>query len=271
MRADMAALTRDIRREQVAPAMGHCGVAVSMAVQARTSAQETPFLLKLAATDPQIVGVVGWVDLRAADVAEQLEAWSGEDLLKGFRHILQDEVDLAHVVNDQAFNAGVTLLQNQAWVYDVLVFDHQIHEVLDFCARHDRHHLVLDHVGKPCIRGWGEDDALALRWKKALGELAAMPHVSCKLSGLVTEADWSRFPALRNQDAQLVQNCFDHALQVFGPQRLMFGSDWPVCQLAASYETVFGLAEQWAHAQLSEAEQMAFWGQNAQRIYQLNI
>ena len=249
-------------------AMQACGVDAVMAVQARSAPEETDFLLQLAAQDARIVGVVGWADLMAPDLALQLDTWSAHPALRGLRHILQDEPAIATLVGDAAFNRGVSLLQQRQLVYDVLVFGHQLPAVLDFCAQHDAHWLVLDHVGKPAVRDWA-DTGVRQRWAASIQELAAMPHVVCKLSGLVTETDWSHATALQPADEDVIHACFDQALAAFGPQRLMFGSDWPVCELAAPYASVRHLAQTWAATRLSLAEQEAFWGGNAVRCYGL--
>ena len=152
------------------------------------------------------------------------------------------------------------------------MFDHQLPDVADFCARHDAHWLVLDHVGKPALRDWGRaGEQAAQRWGQALRALAALPHVMCKLSGAVTETDWPGRQGLAPQDTQNILSCFDQALSAFGPQRLMYGSDWPVCQLSSSYDVVHGLAQQWAQSRLNTHEQDAFWRGNAMRCYGLDI
>lgn len=263
----MPLLQRDWLPAQGQAAMRLCGVDAVVAVQARCEAQETDFLLSLAAQAPQIVGVVGWADLAAPTLAAQLAAWAGQPALCGLRHLLQDEVDLVGLVDSNAFNAGLALLQRQRLVYDVLVFDHQLPAVTGLCARHDAHWLVLDHVGKPALRDWGPD--LSARWAAGLRSLAAMPHVVVKLSGLVTETRWQGGAGLQARDRSLMFDRFDQALDAFGPQRLMYGSDWPVCQLAASYAEVHQLAHDWANSRLSAPEQQAFWGGNAIQVYAL--
>lgn len=142
--------------------------------------------------------------------------------------------------------------------------------VVDFCAQHDVHWLVLDHVGKPAVRDWFSQPEVSRRWASCIRELAAMPHVVCKLSGLVTEADWQYGAGVQPSDTRVILACFDQALDAFGPQRLLFGSDWPVCQLGAPYESVHETAQVWAASRLTKAEQQAFWGANAQRCYGLS-
>ena len=266
--AQMPVLRQSFLPQDSRPFMDACAVDAVIAVQARSLPQETDFLLALAARDPRIAGVVGWVDLASKDLARQLEHWSEQPALRGFRHILQDEPNLGHLLQSPAFNLGVSRLQQQKLVYDVLVFDHQLPEVIDFCARHDQHTLVLDHVGKPAVRN-GLDTPAHAHWLRGLRELAAMPHVMCKLSGLVTEASASSTSPLGATQISGIHACFDQALNAFGPERLMFGSDWPVCQLTAPYAQVHDIAQTWAASRLSPQAQDAFWGDNAIRCYGL--
>ena len=269
--AAMPALQRDCNPADVQPAMQQAGVNVVLAVQARSLAAETDYLLGLAQRHAQIVGVLGWTDLASAHIEAELDRYASQPLLKGFRHILQDEPDVAALVGNPLFCRGVQTLQQRALVYDVLVFDHQLASVRDFCARHDAHWLVLDHVGKPCVREWQSRSEVAQRWQTGIRALAAMPHVLCKFSGLVTEADWSAGQGVQAADEHTMLECLDRALAWFGPERILFGSDWPVCQLAAPYGAVHGLAERWAETRLTPAEQQAFWSGNARRCYQLDI
>jgi L-fuconolactonase len=266
---EMRALTRDFMPGDCATAMQACGVDAVVAVQARSLAQETDFLLGLAAQHPQIVGVIGWLDLAAPGLQAQLDRLGTQPALRGLRHILQDEADLATLIGNATFNRGVSVLQRRQLVYEVLVFDHQLPSVVGFCAQHERHWLVLDHVGKPAVRDWFSNAEVSRRWAAGIRELAAMPHVMCKLSGLVTQTDWQQGKGIRTMDLGVMHACFDQALRAFGPQRLMFGSDWPVCRLGAPYESVYEIAQEWARSSLSEPEQRAFWSGNAQRCYGL--
>jgi L-fuconolactonase len=267
----MPALQRDCAPDDVRSAMRVAGVDAVVAVQARSCADETDYLLSLAQKHPQIAGVVGWTDLCDASVQETLQRYADEPLLKGFRHILQDEPHLPDLVRNPNFNFGVTALQKQGLVYDVLVFDRQISSLVDFCARHDDHWLVLDHLGKPCIRDWNTKTEVPGRWLASIKALASMPHVMCKLSGLVTETDWVAGNGLMSQDTRIMLECFDRALELFGPNRILFGSDWPVCQLAAPYDAVQGVAQRWANNRLTAQEQNAFWSGNAVRCYDLKL
>lgn len=268
---DMPILRRHQRPADSRPDMDRCGLLALIAVQARCCPEETDFLLDLAAHHPHILGVVGWTDLTSPTLEADLTRWHGQDKLKGFRHLLQDEPDLAALLSNPAFNQGVACLQRRQLVYDVLVFSHQLPTVIDFCARHDRHALVLDHVGKPAIRDWLSAPESRQQWTHQLQQLARLPHVSCKLSGLVTETDWQHQDAPGAADIQHITQCFDLALEAFGPARLLFGSDWPVCQLGADYPGVHAIAQDWAASRLDSQQQQAFWGGNAVRIYGLTI
>ena len=263
---NMAVLAQD--RAPADCPLQSCEVTGSIAVQARSEAAETDFLLDLAAHHPSILGVVGWADLASPALAAQLDGWAQQPKLRGFRHLLQDEPDVAQTVNNPHFRRGVALLQSQKLVYDVLVFAHQMPWVTDFCAAHDAHWLVLDHLGKPPLVRPGQSAEMAA-WAQSLRQLAALPHVVCKLSGLVTETAWPHPGGLTNRVQQSVWDCFDTALEAFGPTRLLFGSDWPVCELAAPYPAVHQLAQTWATQRLSASEQVAFWAGNALRCYSI--
>ena len=263
-------LMRDFLPADSAAALQGCGVDAVLAVQARSLEQETQFLLDLAAQQPRIAGVVGWLDLCAAGLAAQLDQYCAQPALRGLRHILQDEADLATLLASAAFNQGVSLVQQRQRVYEVLVFDHQLDLAVQFCARHDDYWLVLDHLGKPALRDWLSQPERERRWAQNLRELASMAHVVCKLSGLVTETEWQHAVTLQLTDVGAIHSCFDLALEAFGPQRLLFGSDWPVCQLAAPFEVVHDIARNWAASRLSQAQQHDFWGANAVRCYGLN-
>jgi len=264
----MPVLQHDFLPDDCQTAMREAGITASIAVQARSMEQETDFLLQLAADKPSVLGVVGWTDLRSAQLQERLEHWTQNPALRGFRHIVQDEPDVPGLLNDAAFQRGVAQLQRNSLSYDVLLFGHQLPDAQAFCARHDQHWLVLDHVGKPALRDWAQAD-VASRWRKDLRALARLPHLMCKLSGLVTETTWSAAKAVSAGDQAAILRCFDEALEAFGPQRLMYGSDWPVCQLAAPYAAVADTALQWAGSRLSASEQEAFWSANAVRAYGL--
>lgn len=255
----MEVLRHDYLPQQLQPLLDAHGFHGCIAVQARAEEIETDFLLDLAREHDWIAAVIGSVDLRTEGLEHRLARWSGQARLAGFRHLLQDEVDLPAFLADAAFNRGVATLQARGQVYEVLVRAPQLVDVPVFCARHDRHWLVLDHLGKPAIGGEGD-----AQWREYLRRLAVLPHVACKLSGLVTEA------GDRAVNAGELHRYLDVALELFGAQRLMFGSDWPVCLLKSEYAEVFAIVQQWA-ARLSVDEQASLWGGTAVRCYGLHL
>jgi L-fuconolactonase len=262
----MPALQRDWLPPDLQPLLSASGIGRCIAVQARCTEEETDFLLALAARHPWIAAVVGWAELRTGDAAPRLDRWQGQSKLKGIRHILQDEADVPEMLARPAFRRNVAAVQARGLVYEVLVNSRQFAGVADFCTRLDGHTLVLDHLGKPDIRN--RSPAAFSSWRDGLQPLAALPHVMCKLSGLVTEAAWAE-GRLQGFGPQDFHPYLDTALALFGPERLMFGSDWPVCLLAQNYAGVCGLIEGWA-GRLSADEQAALWGGNAERCYAID-
>ncbi|MES2943481.1 MAG: amidohydrolase family protein [Pseudomonadota bacterium] len=264
--AGMQALERDWLPEDLLPLLQASRIQQCVAVQARMKPEETDFLLALAAQHPWITAVIGWVELRSGQVEPQLARWEGCQALKGMRHLLQDEANIPEILASSAFQRNVAVLQSRGLVYEVLINSTQFEGVAGFCAQLDDHSLVLDHLGKPAIR---ERSASAVtRWREALKPIAAMPHVMCKLSGLVTEAQWQG-GVLDGYSKQDFYPYLDTALALFGPHRLMFGSDWPVCLLAQKHAGVCELINDWAQG-LSPDEQAALWGGNAQRCYAID-
>ena len=265
----MPSLQRNCCPTDCKAALEAAGVQAPNAVQARAVAAETEFLLRTAAHNPEVLGVIGWADLGGNDLAQQLDGWCAEPAFKGLRHILQDEPDVGCWAAAASHNRGLRLLQKHRRVYEILVFHHQMPSVIEFCARHDAHWLVLDHAGKPPLDNRKNDRQALSRWDTAIHQLACMPHVVCKLSGLVTETEWQSGAGLSAENTQSILACFDTVLGAFGPDRLMFGSDWPVCELAAPYAQVHALAHTWARSRLTALEQAAFWGETAMRCYGL--
>lgn len=236
------------------------GITASVVVQTVTEIAETEELLDLAAATARVVGVVGWVDLAAADVGDQLDqllARPSGRWLVGIRHLVQYEPDPAWLARPTA-RAGMGEVAKRDLVNEVLVVPHQIGAVIDAVSALPESHFVLDHLAKPVIATASWEP-----WATGLADLGARENVSAKISGLVTEAEWTKW---RSAD---VRPYLDHALSVFGPGRLLFGSDWPVCTLAASYRQVVELIEGFV-ADLSTGEQAAIFGGNAARVYALN-
>lgn len=231
------ALRRDFLPADLRPLLDAAGVEATIAVQARQTVQETEWLLGLARANPWIAGVVGWMDLAAGGVDEEaarLRERPGGERLVGMRHVIQAESD--GFMDQPAFRNGVRELGRAGLTYDLLIFERQMEEAVRFCAALDGQPIVLDHVAKPRIRD-GADYAGVDVWRRGMQELGAMPHVSCKLSGMVTEANVESWT-----EADL-RPFIEVAMEAFGVDRLMFGSDWPVCTLAGDYERVRSAVE----------------------------
>ncbi len=211
-------LPADLRRE-----IHGVGVTGVVSVQARQSVEETRFLLDIAARSDFVLGVVGWVPLSDPGVVEVLDEFAAVPAFKGCRHVVQDEPDDDYML-DSRFNEGVRAVTAAGLAYDILVYERHLPVTPRFVDRHPKQRFILDHLGKPRIR-----DRSFTRWDRLIRDLARRPNVYCKLSGMVTEANWHRW-----EEAQF-RPYFDTVLEAFGPRRLMFGSDWPVCLVATCY------------------------------------
>ena len=252
----MERLARDYLPTDLEAVARPLGIAGSVAVQARQSLAENDWLLELAAANPFIKGVVGWVDLRSASVAEDLARLAAAPKFVGVRHVVQDEPDPRFLLGDD-FVRGLRTLHQFGLAYDLLVFPHQLPAAVELAGLMPEQPFVLDHLGKPQIKAKEING-----WRADLKALAQHENVCCKLSGLVTEANWG---AWTNAD---FTPYLDVALGVFGPNRLMLGSDWPVCRLAAEYDEVLGLVDG-VISRLKPAEQAAIRGETAMRFYGL--
>ena len=255
---DMTALKRDCLPENLHGPLLDNGFDACVAVQARQSETETDFLLQLSENAPFVKAVVGWVALQEGGLESRLEHYTRFKKLKGFRHIVQDEPDDNFILN-KPFIRGVQLLGAFGFTYDILVYERQLPAVVRFLGHFDESQpFVLDHIGKPDIKR-----GMSQRWKDSIQEAARHPNLYCKISGLVTEADWHNWKA---------EDCYpylEHVLNVFGTERLMVGSDWPVCLLAAdSYHQVIQLAEGFFSG-LEESEKAMVFGANAARFYNI--
>ena len=253
---DMAAIQRDFLPLDLKPLLDANGVSGCVAVQADQSEAETTFLLELAHQYPFIKGVVGWVDLQAADVADRLAHFSRYAKLKGIRHIVQGEEDPRFLLRPE-FMAGIEALAAHRLTYDILVKPHQLNAVAGFVASFPKQPFVIDHLAKPDIKAGQRQP-----WATQLATIAKHDNVYCKLSGMVTEADWT---AWKPTDFEFYAQ---HILDVFGTKRVMFGSDWPVCNVAAGYGEVIGLAAA-AVNRLQPDEQELIWHKNAVDFYGL--
>jgi len=249
----MTSLRRDFLPADLGPLLQANGVGGTIAVQARQDDEETAWLLELASANPFIRGVVGWVDLRSPDVERAVERLAETPRLVGLRHVVQAEPD--GFLHRADFRRGLAAVERSGLVYDILIYARQLPEAVRFAGEFSRQRFVLDHLGKPDVRAGGRQE-----WQRRLEDLAALPHVWCKLSGLVTEADWHTWTP-----AQL-RPYLDAALEAFGPARVMFGSDWPVCTIAASYDQVAALVRD-AIADYSADEQSQILGKTAEDVY----
>ncbi|MDZ4697480.1 MAG: amidohydrolase family protein [Deltaproteobacteria bacterium] len=252
----MSVLRRDFVPDDLAPLLRGSGLSGSVAVQARQSMTETQDLLAFAKQHAAVRGVVGWIDLCSIEAERQLDSLSDEAALVGIRHVVQDEPDDRFLLRED-FQRGVDLLEARNLAYDILIYPRQLPAAIEFVRRFPNHRLVLDHMAKPDIAGGALEP-----WAKQIRVLARAENVFCKVSGLVTEANWSSWkPGDFSPYLEVV-------LEAFGPRRLMVGSDWPVCTLAASYGQVMGIAASF-FAPLSSEEKSAVFGGNAAGFYRL--
>ena len=254
----MAVLKRDFLPEHLAPELDANGVDASIAVQTDQSESETMYLLGLAEKNPRIAGVVGWVDLRAPDVGQRLEHFSHFAKLRGFRHIAQSEPEDRFLAQEQ-FIRGVAHLRTFGFAYDILIYPKQLPAAIELAARLPGQRFVVDHLAKPEIKA-----AKIAPWSAQMKEIAQNKNVFCKLSGMVTEADWKRWKA------EDFKPYLDVVFEAFSPDRLMFGSDWPVCLLAASYRQVKQLIADYVKG-FSRSDQQNIFGGNAARFYGLQV
>jgi L-fuconolactonase len=252
----MAMLKRDFLPEPLAAELAANGMDASIAVQADQSENETMFLLDLAERNERIAGVVGWVDLLSPRVAERLEHFSHSSKLRGFRHIAQSEPDDRFLAREN-FVKGVAHLRAFGFTYDILIYPRQLAAAIELAARLPEQGFVVDHLAKPEIKS-----GKTLPWATQLREIAQNKNVFCKLSGLVTEADWKHWKA------DDFKPYLDVVFDAFGADRLMFGSDWPVCLLAATYRQVKQLIEECVKG-FSQSDREKIFGGNAARFYGL--
>jgi L-fuconolactonase len=252
----MKLLRRDFLPGDLLPELRKAGIDGVVTVQARQSLQESTWLLDFAEKTPWMLGVVGWADLRSPEFPQQLSALAGRPKLKGLRHVVQGESDPDFLLGE-AFNRGIRALRPHALTYDLLILEHQLPQAIRFVDLHPDQVFVLDHLAKPAARNFALEP-----WRARIQELARRPQVSCKLSGLVTEAQWT------NWTVGQLRPYLETVLEAFGPHRLMFGSDWPVCLVASSYQRWHALVEEWI-APLSRDERNAIMGNTARKAYRL--
>lgn len=257
MSSEVEVLYRDYLPPALEPILKENGVAQTVLVQASNSIEETRWMLSLAREFPFIAGVVGWVDLMSVEVGGQLEELTAHPEFKGVRHLVESEPADDWLVQPEVLS-GLRELARYDVSYDLLVHTRHLKHVKTVAESCPELRLVVDHLAKPPIAS-GEID----EWKREIRQVAKYPNISCKLSGLVTEANWKTW---RDEDLRPV---VEHALEIFGPGRLMFGSDYPVCLLAAaSYGRVKESFERLL-AGLSDEERVGIFGKNAENFYRL--
>ena len=252
----MQVLRRDFLPEQLALEFDANGIDASIAVQADQSEAETLFLLDLAERSERIAGVVGWIDLASPQVDDRLRFFSRFTKLRGFRHIVQAEPDDRFLLRSD-FARGISRLREFGFTYDILIYPKQLPAAIELVSKFPEQRFVVDHLAKPEIK-----TGSSASWAANIRNIAANPNVYCKVSGLVTEADWRRWKPAG------FKFYLDVVFEAFGSERLMFGSDWPVCLLAASYRQVKGLIEDYVDGYAAKEKEKIF-GANATRFYGL--
>lgn len=254
----MAILRRDFLPHDLKPEIERAGFDGSIVVQARQTLEETRFLLDLAAGSPFIFGVVGWVDLISPDVGEQLAEFAQNPKFVGVRHVVQSEPDDRFLLQPE-FLRGISALGKFDLTYDILIYPKHLRVAAEFVQRFPRQHFVLDHLAKPPIKSGSLQP-----WDSEMREIAKSSNVLCKLSGLVTEADW------RDWRPENITPYLDVAFASFGASRLMIGSDWPVCTVAGSYSRTMNVVLEYL-SKFPAAVQDAVTGGNAERFWKLSI
>ncbi|RZF62058.1 amidohydrolase family protein [Sphingobacterium corticibacterium] len=251
---DMAAIRRNFLPTDLAAVLKSNGIDGTIAVQASQSHEETQFLVDLSTMYAMIKGVVGWVDLQSDEVEKYVAHFSQYPIIKGFRHVVEAEEDPDFLIRP-AFLRGIKALTARQYTYDLLIRPRHYDSTLVCVKQNPEQRFVLDHMAKPTIRTREFDE-----WATFIEKLATFPNVYCKVSGLVTEADW------KNWTVDDFKPYIQHVIACFGKQRIMFGTDWPVCLVAATYEDVMKIAGT-ALTGFSDEDLTAFWGRNAARFY----
>ena len=229
----MEVLKRDFLSEHLAEEQRKWDFDGSISIQARQNEQENKFLLNQSENNPLIKGIVGWIDLRANNVEEQLSNASKFVKFRGVRHVIHDEPDIDFML-DPAFLNGISKLQQFGLTYDILIFTQHLPNTIKMVGKFPDQKFVLDHIGKPLIR-----DKILEPWSSMIKILGGFPNIYCKISGMITEADWNSW---KQSD---FKPYIDIVYEAFGEDRLMIGSDWPVCRLAGGYGQVMGIVEKY--------------------------
>jgi len=253
---DMSVIRRDFLPSDLKKEYDNYGIDGCVAVQADQTLAETDFLLQLSNENDFIKGIVGWVDLRSETIKTDLEKYSIHKKIKGFRHVVQGEPDHNFLLRSN-FLRGISTLKHFDFTYDILVFPHQLGAVLEFVKRFPNQKFVIDHIAKPYIK-----DGFFNGWATLMKNIATYQNVECKISGMITEADYKSWTPAQ------IEPYMDVVLNAFGSSRIMYGSDWPVCLVAGNYKQVKDLVTHFI-ANLSVSEQADIMGNNAIKFYNL--
>ena len=254
MTNQMAVLRRDYLPDELQPLLESVGFDGTIAVQARQMLEETEWLLKLSDAHPFIKGIVGWVDLRSPNVREQLEEYSKHPRLVGVRHVVHDEPDDNFMLRPD-FRRGLAQLAEFGLTYDLLVYPKHLPVAVTLVSEFPHQPFVLDHIAKPPIR-----EGLVSPWREDLTRLATFPNVFCKLSGLVTEAKWKQW---RTDE---FHRYLDIVVGAFGTDRVMIGSDWPVCTLSGDYVSTMRIVTSYVQPFAPDVREDIL-GRNCARFY----
>ncbi|MCR1026233.1 amidohydrolase family protein [Cellulophaga baltica] len=253
---DMAVIRKDFMPASLKQIYFENGIGGCVAVEANQSTMETDFLMDLASKNDFIKGIVGWVDFRADDIEEVLEHYHQFPIVKGFRHVVQGEADHNFLLRPDFLN-GISKLESYNFTYDILVFPHQLGAVLEFVKKFPKINFVIDHIAKPYIK-----DGFFEGWAVLMEAIGKEPNVFCKLSGMITEADYNTWKP------EQLQPYMQWVLDAFGADKLLFGSDWPVCLVAGNYQRVKEIVTNFI-AHLPEDDQAKIMGLNAIKFYNL--
>ena len=253
---EMSVIRRDFLSDDLQKVFDENGVDACVAVQADQTIEETDFLISLAENNNFIKGVVGWVDLRSESIEEDLLKYKKHDVVKGFRHVVQQEQDHNFMLRPEFLN-GIELLGKYDLCYDILIFPHQLGAALELVKKFPNQKFVIDHIAKPYIK-----DGFFEGWAVMMREIAKNQKVYCKISGMITEADYKTWTP------EQVHPYMKLVLESFGAGRVMYGSDWPVCLVAGNYSIVKALVTDFI-SDLSQEQQNAIMGENAAKFYNL--
>jgi L-fuconolactonase len=255
---EMSVIQRNFYPEDLITVLQKNGIDGCVSVQADQSLEETQFLIDFAEKNDFIKAVVGWIDLQAEDIEEQLAVWKSKKKLAGFRHVLQAEPDIDYMLRPQ-FLRGIKALLKNDFTYDILIFPKHLSVAQKFVSHFPDQAFVLDHIAKPYIKAGLIDD-----WKKDIEDLAKFENVQCKISGIITEADWGKWTY------QHIKPYLDVVFESFGTDRVMFGSDWPVCLVAGEYAQVKAIVETYTK-DFSTSEKSKVFGINAAKFYNFSL